>query len=690
MIIKGVFFQIYSNSFHGMRFLIALIFILIGIKSGFSQSNVRDSLNQVLNQKLPDSTRINVLISLAQEYQYENFSKALEISNEAIALAEEKNLTRQKARAYHLNSILLSASGDFNSALSASIKALQFILVENDLNTTPNYYNAIGNTYHELGDYDDAYSYFTQAYRKAKEVGDTLTLAITLHNIGRIFKELGYFKHALNFLNISRDLSLKIHDHEGMAYYFMERGDIYIREHTYDSALVFFGKARTEAGRLEVMEIIPLIFNYLAAVYEEKNNFEKAFVYYDSAESYHKRTSNQVGIGEVFLGRGQIFLKQENYNEAYKFFEKSLAISRELNAKILEGKCQHFLSILWEQKGEYQKSLEAFKSYQLIKDSLFNSKVEGKLFTENLQFGMDAKDQEIVMLRELENSRIDEIKRQEFLRNILVVVMALTVILLISTYRSGQRRKQINMLLIRHQEDTEQKAEELEKLNQVKDKFFSIISHDLRSPVNALAGILDLMTKEGITPEEFSSLTNELRNRFNHTRILINNLLDWTLLQMDKLNLQPRSIELKKLADENLELMENLKTKKVEFINKIPEQSIVFADYNTVSLVLRNLLTNSLKFTHEGGVIQIEAEEQETEWNVCVRDNGIGIEEEIVKFLFDKTNPYSTRGTANERGTGLGLILCKEFVEKNGGKIWVDSVKNEGSSFWFSLPKSKK
>ena len=165
-------------------------------------------------------------------------------------------------------------------------------------------------------------------------------------------------------------------------------------------------------------------------------------------------------------------------------------------------------------------------------------------------------------------------------------------------------------------------------------------------------------------------------------------MLDWTLLQMDKLNLQAAKINVKQIVDDNIQLMESITTKQVRLVSHIDSDVIAFADSNTFNLVMRNLITNAIKFTEEGGEIEIGAKEKGTDWLIYIKDSGIGMSKEVIEILFDKTAPYTTRGTANEKGTGLGLILCKEFVEKNGGKIWVESVEGEGSTFWFTLPKS--
>jgi signal transduction histidine kinase len=283
--------------------------------------------------------------------------------------------------------------------------------------------------------------------------------------------------------------------------------------------------------------------------------------------------------------------------------------------------------------------------------------------------------------------RESDLKKQEFIRNILVVVLALTAILLFTIYRSGRRRVEINKLLMKHQEEIKRRSIELEQLNQVKDKFFSIISHDLRSPMNALSGILNLMEKEGLKPEEFRRLSGELRVQFNHTKALINNLLDWTLLQMDKLKIQPERVELRNLVDENFKMLSSMHLKETNLINKITPGTFAYADVNMISLVFRNLILNGIKFTESGGKITISADEKDGMYTIAVADDGVGINPDIQKILFEKTSGYSTRGTANEKGTGLGLILCKEFVEKNGGKIWLESELGKGSTFFFTVKK---
>lgn len=311
----------------------------------------------------------------------------------------------------------------------------------------------------------------------------------------------------------------------------------------------------------------------------------------------------------------------------------------------------------------------------------------GKLYQDQLSFREELKDTQIAFLNRERMQQESEIKRREIINNILVVLVALTIVLLFTVYRSGQRRKRINRLLTEHQEELKLQSKELKQLNQVKDKFLSIVSHDLRAPLNSLSSILDLMDRKHITPEEFDQLNKELRLQFNHTKSLMNNLLDWALLQMEKLKINVESIDLHRHVEENLLLLRSLHLKDIEIKNQIPTDLKAMADANMLNLILRNLVMNSIKFTKPGGTITISATPNQTDIVISVADNGVGIDEQIQKMLFEKTSTFTTVGTSNERGTGLGLILCKEFIEKHGGRIWLESEAGKGSTFFFTLDK---
>lgn len=668
-------------------FWILPFFASIGL---FAQNEKQiDSLLRQLNSNLSDSLKITTLIELSNKYQYVDASKSNKYAQEAVGFSENKNLKWAKVQSYLNSASLFSAQGDNSAALKFANQALGVSYERSDSVELGICYVNLGIYSVNLGRFDEGYNYHTQAYRIAVKTRNDLVKVISLHNIAGIFKELGQYERALEYLKLSAKIAEEINDKKEAPYNLDEKGDILIRQKKYDSAIIVLSQSRDMAKKLDlrIYELEGSSLHKMAMAYSLKGEYAKAGAYYDSASAFFRMYRNNFGEAKVNLGRGVLLLNQKKIVDAEKLILNASEIAHNLRAWTLEIQCYEKLSDLYEISGDYKKSLSFYKQRQLLEDSLFSQGMQSKLLQNEIRFETELKEDQIKALTRLEVLRKSEIKKQELIRNILVVVVALTIVLLFSVYRSGQRRIRINKLLLQHQDEIKRRSSELEQLNQVKDKFFSIVSHDLRSPMNALSGILDLMNKEQVTQQEFKNLSKELQVRFNHTRSLINNLLDWALLQMDKLKIQVEKINLKELIDSNISMIESLQLKKLTIKNQIDADVNALGDKNMVNLIIRNLVTNAIKFSEEGSDIIIAAKELGDYYAISVQDFGVGIAPEIQKILFEKTTGYSTRGTANEKGTGLGLILCKEFVERNGGKIWLESELEKGSTFFFTIKK---
>lgn len=228
-------------------------------------------------------------------------------------------------------------------------------------------------------------------------------------------------------------------------------------------------------------------------------------------------------------------------------------------------------------------------------------------------------------------------------------------------------------------------------LNATKDKFFSIIAHDLRNPFAAFKMSLEYMVTqyEDFTSDEIIDLLKPLQEGSRNIYELLENLLQWSRFQQKSVEHYPEPIDIHKIADNNFSLLKNNASNKgVALINEIAAETICFADINMASAIIRNLVSNSIKFTHAGGSITIgccTAADQPF-CLITVSDTGIGMTQDTLDKLFMIDANFTNLGTANEKGTGLGLILCKEFVELHGGKIWAESEYGKGSSFHFTLP----
>lgn len=238
----------------------------------------------------------------------------------------------------------------------------------------------------------------------------------------------------------------------------------------------------------------------------------------------------------------------------------------------------------------------------------------------------------------------------------------------------------------------ELQTEELVKNNLFKDKMFSIIAHDLRSPLGALKGTLALLAIDALSKEEINSMTNDVKRRLDALDVTLNDLLQWAKSQMQGATISSEIIDIQENINQKIALFLPIaEDKKITLLNHIPKNTIAYADLNQFRAIIRNLIANAIKFTSPNGVVIVGAEEEEKDTNfvtIWVKDTGLGMKEEQMKQLFENKTHFTTRGTKGEKGTGLGLLLCKDFVVQNGGRIWVKSELNKGSCFYFTLPKS--
>jgi two-component system CheB/CheR fusion protein len=241
---------------------------------------------------------------------------------------------------------------------------------------------------------------------------------------------------------------------------------------------------------------------------------------------------------------------------------------------------------------------------------------------------------------------------------------------------------------------TENKNNELKliELNATKDKFFSIIAHDLRNPFSNILGFADLLNKNyaKYDAEKMEHITKQLYLSAKGTYNLLENLLEWSRTQSDKIPFEPKKINFLELCKTTVDdLSQNANSKNIILNCFVTEPIEIFVDRNMIKTVLRNLVSNAIKFTNNEGTINVFAEKNADNVTITVSDNGIGMDENSIVKLFELTRKQSTSGTADEKGTGLGLVICKEFVEKHHGKIWAESELGKGSDFKFTVPISK-
>jgi signal transduction histidine kinase len=245
---------------------------------------------------------------------------------------------------------------------------------------------------------------------------------------------------------------------------------------------------------------------------------------------------------------------------------------------------------------------------------------------------------------------------------------------------TNQKQNEIQILKI---------AEDLKQINDTKDKFVSIIAHDVRTPIIALIGYAEILADDidELQKSEIKEFASSIVEISKQTIGLLTNLLEWSRLQTGRIEFHPAPVNAYSVSENTVALLtSNAEQKNISLVNKLEKETFVFADENMMQSIFNNLVTNAIKFTNRNGQITLSSSRLNDMIRFSVKDNGVGMNENQKSMLFEINKSFTTPGTTNEKGSGLGMILCKDFIEKHGGEIWVESNSGKGSEFFFTIP----
>jgi signal transduction histidine kinase len=641
------------------------IFTLIGlVELGKAQTKVRiDSLEKALkNHKQEDTLKVKILHQLSVEYTYSDLHKSRDFNDKAIALSEKIKFAYGIAQAQLQNAQIYYSQGNYSKALESCLIALRDFQKQNREGNITDAYNLIGLIYSEQKKYPQAEIYLQKAYQLAKKNQDKVLYSIINH-LGILYASQKKYEQALEYYNqaIKRDRQVK--DSLGLSITLNNIGEVYFSTKKYTEAHQTYREA------LKISELI----------------------------------NDQEGVLYANANLARLYSKTGNLLEAEKLAKLSLQLAEKSKIELITKDIFLTLSEIYEQKQDYKQSLSFYKKYTQNKDSLLNKENLDKIAQLQTMYEFEQKDMENKLLRKEKAESQSLINLQRIILASGAFILLLLGIFSILLYNANMNKKSANQLLETQKNEISKQAEALqlknieieqshqalEEINQVKDKLFSIIAHDIRGPLNSLQSFLRLVndSKVDLSEAEIRYLINGISDKVSDTQTLLENLLNWAKKQMQGLELHPQALNLSELINENIQLLQPQAEKKNVMIKNLIDADLkALADADTLRVVLRNLISNAIKFTPENGQVSIEAKKNnENNITVAISDNGVGISSENQSKLFDFRTHYSTYGTANEKGTGLGLLLTKDFVELNGGKIWIESQENLGSTFYFTL-----
>ncbi|MEP4533373.1 MAG: tetratricopeptide repeat protein [Cyclobacteriaceae bacterium] len=596
---------------------------------------IADSLISVLESRetKDDTTHLRLLVWITQNQNDPKLK--LEYAERLMELARDLENLEYLHHAYLHQGQSYRLMGDFDIAIYALFKALDYAERCDFQKGVAGANTALGDVYSIIGDNANAVNFYNKSIGYLRSNDSTL-LANTLLNLGDEYYMAKMYDLALNCFEESRSIYEMLgSDRAGLGYNLGNIGLVYaeldqlaLAEENVRSSIKILAELDDHYGRA-------IFLTYLSEIYQRKGLLEEARNLADSSMAISKRYGLKTEIRDNSLRLADIYAMNADFETAYKFHQQ----------------------------------------YVKLKDSIANNDIFTRIENLKSAFDLAKKQSEVDLLK------VEKQNQQIVITAIVIVSLVLTVLAIVvfSYYRSKAR---INRIL-------EDQKSVLESLNRTKDKYFSIISHDLRGSVSSFFGIsrmIKYLISEGKS-KQLLELADDVDQSVERLSNLLDNLLTWAMQQQGQIPTDPEKHSVKQMVDETIDTLANLSAgKSIEVTSAIPQSLYIWVDKNTIMTVLRNLLSNALKFTNEGGKVKVSAALKDGFVTIEVKDSGIGMDGETASKLFNHHETKSTYGTAGERGLGLGLQLVDEFVSLNNGKVSVKSEEGKGTTFFITLP----
>lgn len=543
----------------------------------------------------------------------------------------------------------------------------------------------IGHIYKKKGELKNALNYFLQSLVHSQKLDDKWRESLALSAIGSVYRVQENYGTALKFYNRSITKLRIASDSVNLAKSLMNVGELYRIIKVMDTALFYFEESSKIFNSLDYKLGSAYNLGNIGLVYAEQGkhasaqqNLKKAIEILNDLEDYYP-----IAVYDTYIS--DIYLKKGDFKRALQYAQHSLEISLEHGLKEQIRDASLKLARLYELQQDYQQAFEFQKQYLAYRDSINNEETIRKMADLRTEYEVSQKQTEI-----------DLLESRQSMQYILFASMGTVIILLAFLaflyYRNNKRKQMLNIIITERKEEVEAQRDQLEAMNETREKFLSIIAHDLLGPVNSFKGFSTIM-RFSIDENDTKTL-NEMHSQFdksvNGLSTLLTDLLDWSVTQQGNIPYKPESVDLKTLSDELINLFTNMaEGKRIRLTSTITEPINMFVDLNSVKTILRNLVSNAIKFTPAEGTIQISANLRQDHVEISVKDSGIGMSEEKRLSLLHKTEYDRSWGTKGEKGLGLGLQLVREFTEMNKGSLTIESEEGVGSTISLDLPLKK-
>ena len=679
-----------------MKQLITLTAFLFTIVSSFSQTKEQDSLvMQFAFQKL-DSTKVDTSIELIKSfYETQDFQNALGYISQTEKLSASLNYHSASAQIKYYKALIYAQNNDYFNAIDNYNTSLRLYNQLQDSLGIAKVNNSIGLIEIKRGNYNRGLRYSLSAIDIFESKNLRSELSSAYNNLAEAYFMTNQVDKALEFNTKALQVREQLRDSSGIKSSTKNIAVLYSMRKEHRRAIEYFEKllALLDPQDANDMIIRGEILPRIGDEYLQFNDYQKAATYLLDGLRLNRSTDNKAGILRSLNSLAQLNFQQRKVRLAEVQLNEAYGLTRQVEDDEQLLKNYKIRVAVDSAKGDFRSAFRWQSEYHDLDNKLKEEKATPLVIEE------EPYDIEQPTNTTTDNSLlpVDDKKLKQFklLTYILGGALLIALIAYILTLMNGKNRKEqleeleeTNKQYKLQNDSILEQTRHLEEMNQVKDRLFSIVSHDLKDSITGVKAFLDLLREDSISQEEFDELIPELSENADNAAALLMNLLNWSKSQMQNLEPKPELFNIQDVFQDKM----NLVQKKVEQKNIIMlDESIkdfVYADRSMIEIVIQNLLANAVKFSRVGDVITISNRERNGNVLICIEDTGVGISEENQEKLF-KNGGFTTRGTNAEKGTGLGLSICKQMVELNYGKIWVESEPNLGSKFFVELPKAK-
>lgn len=627
-------------------------------------------------------TKANLFNTFGLYYWYKNNQdSSIFHFKRTIALPESEELVQYKAEAINNVGTLFSILGASDSSLLYLNKALEIDLKRNNQTGLAKTYYDLAVLYKRRDQIELSVQYLlksTAIHEEQKYISRLISslnvLAGNYFNIDDTANSIAAYKRAEQLSLETLDTNNICSTYSNMSYFYISTGNPRL-------ALEYANRGLDLSLKYPDFTARSMLYSNAASALSLLGDNIKAIELLRMARKFYANTSviNQVGLNLV---ASDLYLKAGMIDSAIYFNEMGLAEAKRIRSGDYVSRGYKTRASIDSARSNYKSALMYYQKSVALRDSILSNQHKSRIEELFIIHDLENKEKENVVLR-TQNELNKQIIRNQ--RSVIILsVLILALVALFGLLQSKARKK-----IMLQKEEIEQKNLALNALNKTKDKFITIIAHDLRSPFNSLIGLLEVLISDydSISDNQKLQLLRSLHESSINTYNLLVNLLEWSLTQQNGLVYKPEKVNIRKAVETVFSFLESRADQKNhQLINNVSEETEVMIDPNIVSNILINLINNSIKFTPVNGTISVEIITVADKIRLYVIDNGIGIPIERIGSIFDIDSDFQRKGTEEEAGTGLGLTLVKEFVELCKGKISVESEPGKGSRFCVELP----